>query len=240
MKTKFWIPLMFLLACAGGVDKTLEEVRFHLDKGEFQAAVTKARQAVADDPTNTDAQFLLASALMGGSVLSPSANCEPEDTGYLGLLACLQDNQEPGESGFVTFVRIAPSVESKILDLEEARDLLVTLTGATVTGGQSLKDVFLQLWMARLFEISGVTTRLALCTDNFDATAVQGDDLDRFQDNLSNVNDDADAAGLPESAAMDDRLTKIADDIETAVDLAGGDVDAGVAAYFTAQNDSCK
>ena len=121
-KTKVYILFILLIAgfsgCASNLDRNLEEIQFLLDQGKFSEALTKARDVVAANPDNVDAQFLLASALLGDSVISQRSKC-PNDTGYLGLIACLQDSQGEGESGFLTFTRIAPDTTDKLGELEE-------------------------------------------------------------------------------------------------------------------------
>jgi hypothetical protein len=243
MKTTIWASLLLMFGCAGGVDQQLEEVQFLLDHGQFSAAVAEARAAVAAEPANLEAQFLLASALLGDSVLVPSGKCHAAngvhvgDIGYLGLLACLQDEKQEGESAFATFIRIAPTVTEKIGELQEARDLLIGLTSGMA--GNRLRDTYLQLWIARQFEISSVTTRIALCTPEFNASALSANDLTRFQDNLATVNGDALNAGLPSDFALNERVTSIGSELATAISDAGGDTAAGSANFFNTQNGQC-
>lgn len=241
-----------LFSCAGDQDKLLEEIQFLLDDAKFEQAVEKARTAVANDSTDINAQFLLASALIGNSVLSGGGGCPATDTGFLGLIACLQDEQSQGESGFLTFTRIAPSAGDKITQLEEARDILVSLT-AQATGSQ-LQNIFLQLYFARLFEISGAITRIGANSENngcnnfptgpldttriddipdeFNPNALNDSQSARFQNNLDNVNSDATNAGLPSDFTLNDRITNIVSDLTAAINAAAN-LAQGTADFFS-------
>ncbi len=223
MKARFLWAAVLVVGCAGGVDKKIEETQYLLDDGNFSAAIVKAREIVASDPTNVQGQFLLASALMGDSMLGARAAC-PNDTGYLGLLACLLDDPSPNKD-FASFARIAPDTLAKVGELEEARDILIALTG-TVPAANA-RDIYAQLFVARLDEIAAVTKRIGLCTAGFDANALTADQVTRFQDNLENAGPDATKAGFSDGLGLTERLTKISDAITTA---------GGVSIFFTAQN----
>lgn len=231
MKGKLFLAALLVVGCAGSFDTKIEETQFLLDQGQFAEALVKARELVAEDATNVEAQFLLASSLLGDSVISartsPRSQCLEEDVGYLGLMACLLDNQGADETAFLTFVRIAPDTTEKIEELQEARDVLIALA-ATATGTR-LKDVYLQLWVARLFEISTTTLQIGLCTGNFNADALSADELDRFQNNLDNVNDDGQNADLPDDFSLNERILEIGNALAT----------EGAATFFTNQNAEC-
>ncbi len=240
------------LSCVTGDQKTLEEIGFLLDDGEFTEAITKARGAVANDPTNPEARFLLASALLGDAALSGGNDCAAEDTGWLGLIACLQDEQQTGESGFLTFNRIAPQVTDKLANLEEAANILAQLFSEG-TAGSLGRDVCLQLYVARLFEISGAITRIGATSENEICNAIPGhankdeipDDFApnalnetqsiRFDSNLNTVNANATCAGLPSDFALGARILSIASDLTAAIAAAAGDLPTGVEDFFTAE-----
>ncbi|MFH1262518.1 MAG: hypothetical protein V1495_03605 [Pseudomonadota bacterium] len=213
MKAKSLFLSVLLAGCAGGTSADLEQIQFMLDHGQFAAAVTQAQAVVNASPTNLEAQFLLASAQIGDSMLGTHSRCKATDTGYIGLLACLQDPKtatDPGDFG--TFLRIAPDTTAKLSILQDATNGLIALTGTQKDPGR-LRDVYLQLWMARLFEIGSVTTQLGACTASFDPNALSADELQRFKDNLANVNSDGANAGLPSSLGLNDRITSISNDL---------------------------
>jgi hypothetical protein len=238
MKIPAFLSILLLAGCVGDFDQNVEEAKFLLDRGEFSAAVAKAREAVAEKPESLEARFLLASALLGDAALTTSSRCaNPADTGYLGLLACLQDEKREGESAFVTFTRIAPTVADKVASLAEARDLLIALLPSS--SGSQLRNTYLQLWVARHFEIASVTTRIALCTSAFNAAALTSEELTRFQENLASVNGDGRNAGLSDSLSLNERVTTIGTELASAIANAGGDASAGSAAFFNAQNGQC-
>jgi hypothetical protein len=212
MKAKLLCLLLVSFGCSGGVDNKMEEVQFLLDQGNYAAAMTKASEAVAEAPDNQQAKFLLASAMIGDSVITARSRC-PNDTGYLGLLACLQDNQSANEATpMMTFYRIAPDEATKLGELESATDMLVTLT-TTVQDPALLRDSYLQLWVARLFEISGVTTRLGVCTSNYHPDALTDAQFERFKTNLNEIPGDADKAGLPIDLGLNTRTIDILNSI---------------------------
>ncbi len=248
-----FISLFLLLRCSSGLERQIEEVQFLLDDGKYSEAVDKARLAVSNDPENVDARLLLASALLGDALLSGGKGCDETDTGFLGLVACLQDQQSEGETDFITFSRVAPDVNDQVAKLEEARDTLITLTGEAQ--GAELRDVFLKLYFARLFEISGAVTRLGANSDNeicnsspdsafkddvpdsFLANALSADQVSRFQDNLENVNDDGQSAGLPDDFSLNERITSILVDLTSSINAAGDNA-TGAANFFDDQFNS--
>jgi hypothetical protein len=233
MKAKLFLAALLVLSCAGGSDQKLEQVQFLLDHGLFSQAAVKAREIVATNPANTEGQFLLASALLGDATLNKSVRCRPEDIGYLGLLACLLDDKKAGESAFCTFARIAPDTTVKLDELLEARSILIGLP-ATISATRQ-RDTYLQLYMARLFDISAVTTVLGVGSTSFNPNALDTAGITRFQDDLANVNDDGTNAGLPKSFGLDDRVTELLTKLTTAIETAGGNMSDGAAAFFSAQ-----
>jgi hypothetical protein len=212
--------LLLLTGCVGSVDQKLEQIQFMLDQGQYAEAATAAAEVVAASPDNLQARFLFASARLGQSSLSARSRC-PNDTGYLGILACLQDERTSTEtSDLATFRRIAPDNTDRIGELETATDTLIGLT-STVTDPTFLRDVYLQLWMARMFEIAGVTTQLKACTTEFDPNLSDAE-LARFRSNLENAPGDAANAGLPGDLELNSRVSSILDGLNaatTAVDF---------------------
>lgn len=219
---------LLLIGCASDIDKKIEEIRFLLDHGKFSEAVTEAQQVVDAAPDNQEGQFLLATALFGDAVLTARTKCKnSNDTGYLGLVACIMDSKTSG-TDLGTFTRIAPDDTTQLDKLEECTNTLVNLT-ATATGAR-LQDVYLQLWVSRLFEIAGVTTRL--CVPTFNPSALTSDEITRFQTNLGQVNDDAAHANLPSSFDISTRIGTILADFLAAI-AAAGDQATGAAQFFT-------
>jgi len=216
------LPFLWLLACASSFDSHIEEAQFHLDKGEYALAEASAQAALDSDPTSVDATFLLASALIGKSVLG-------ENSTYLTLISKIQEDRQPGESNFATFVRIAPPTTAALSDLETARDKLIPLVSKAQ--GSQVQDVSLQLYVARLFEISGAVTRIGantpdrLCNkdhtipkrdgvpDGLRANALTTAQSARFNDNVNKVNADGARAGLPTDFALNDRMIEMAHDL---------------------------
>ena len=98
------------------------------------------------------------------------------------------------------------------------------------------KDVYLQLYVARLFEIAGAVTRIGAITDTSTchADALTAPQAERFQDNLNNVNSDGENAGLPTDFALIDRIDTIGSALTTAVNAQGGDLLMGIEAFFKA------
>jgi tetratricopeptide (TPR) repeat protein len=236
---------MALVGCAGDVDKNIESARFLIDQGKFTEAIAAAEAALAEDPGNVEAAYLLGTAQLGKGVLG-------EGQTFLGLFADLQEDNETGESDFETFVRIAPDTTATLTDLEAATDTLAAL--APNAGSEFRTAAYFKLYLARLFEIAGAITRIGAnqldgpdneCNadpndpdsdgipDAFKPDALgSGDRAARFQTNLDTVNDDAAAAGLTEEFALTGRLKDISDALAADITAEGGDVAAGVQKFF--------
>ncbi|MFH1017482.1 MAG: hypothetical protein V1798_04775 [Pseudomonadota bacterium] len=203
------LAFLFLAAgCVGSRDSAVEQAQFLLDHGNYTEAAALLQPVVAANPQDDQATFLLASALIGKSVLGTSRS-------YLGLFADLLNDPSTGETGFQTFARIAPASSSSISDLEAATDLLENLT--TFASSVQLGDVYLQLYISRLFEISGVITQVGVCGAGYDPTAFVADTAanDRFQQNLDQVNGDGVNAGIPSDFPLTSRITSIVEDLNT-------------------------
>ncbi len=203
-----WIVMLALLAasCAGSRDKAVEDAQFLLDQGNYTEAAAAVQPIVAANPKDQQATFILASALLGNGVLG-------EHGSYLGLLSKLLGDQG-SKTGFQTFGRIAPTTAG-LPDLQEARDLLINL--ATFVDADNQKNVYLQLYMARLYEIASVITVTGACSaTGYNPQALTSSDQDRFKDNLNNVNDDGQKAGLPTDFGLNDRITTILNNLNLA------------------------
>ncbi len=231
-----------LLSCASDVNKNLEEARFLLDKGEYAAAETSCRAALAEDPSNHDGKFLLASSLIGQAFLANGRS-------YLGLMSNVEKDKKSGESDFETFARIAPELAGDTLkNIQDARDVLISIPKDIRT-----VDDYLQLYVTRLFEIATVNSQIGatsadkLCNadhaspnkdgvpDDFDPSALSGSAATRFEDNVSNINSDGRHAGLPSSFALNDRLTNVSTDLAKEITAAGGDAQVGAQNYLAKQ-----
>jgi hypothetical protein len=230
-----------LTHCADPVAGHIENAQFLLDEGRYTEALVEAQKAVDADPDNVQANFLKASAMIGISILG-------EGETYLSFLANLMDEKEAGESDLQTFVRVAPSDTESLSVLEDARDLLIDLT--SMAEGRQLQRVYLQLYMARLFEIAGATTRLGAVSpneecnadpnnamkdtipDDFDPDALTDEEGTRYQDNMDNLESDSVNAGLGADFGLNDRIAEMKADMDAAIDAAG-DAQEGLSDYFT-------
>ncbi|HLG19272.1 MAG TPA: hypothetical protein VI895_05585 [Bdellovibrionota bacterium] len=237
------IGLLLCVGCASDAEKNLEEARFLLDKGEFAQAETKARSAVAENPADTGAQFTLASALIGVSFLG--------DGTYLGKLASLQDAAAGSGFGFQTIASIAPSAFSgeEYTKLQEARDILIGIADSCANE----KDCYLQLYMARIFEIAAVNQIIGGATadnvcnadptqavsdgipDGLDTSGLDSAQAQRFQDNLDNVNSDGVKAGLPSDFSLTDHFFTLSSGLSDAIAVAGSDQLQGAKDYLNSQ-----
>lgn len=236
------LALMFV-ACAGAVDKNIEDAQFLLDKAEFAKAETKARAALVADPNSSEAKYVLAESLMGQSALGDGET-------FVTLLGRLLLEPDAGESGLETFGRIAPNSDSETrAKLEEARDTLLDIPEP-----ERSKEVYLQIMFARMLEVSVYLNLIGaadstdlLCNatgtagtdgvpDGFtDPDALSADQSARFQDNLDSMPSDAESAGFPADFVLIQRTTDLASELATAQDLAdflknqiGDPADAGL------------
>lgn len=221
---------LFGVACVESRNKTIEEIEFLLDSGKFDEAITKSRELLVTDANDLDAQKLLASSLLGKTALSGGSGCAETDTGILGLLACLLDAQGADETELETFGRIAPAL-SQLTDLEEATDIFKTLSqNETIQADeQGKKNVYLKLFLSRMFEIGGAISRIGgnsantecnnampLCPgcidqvpDDFNASALTPDQETRFREHLSEINSDGQNAGLDVDFSLFERINEI-------------------------------
>lgn len=220
------LPLISIvfLGCANDQDKRLEEIRFLLDKGKFSEALALAEESVTDQPGDLKAKALLAEASLASGALGGNPNCQPEDLGLIGLLACLQDPVSATETDLEIFRRVAPSDETKIAQVETATDLLVELSTSDISD----RNIYLLLFLSRLFEISGATTKVgANCqfVVGFDAS-----DQARFTANLEALPADGVNAGFPQDFGLFDTVEQI----QTALEVTAN---GNFAAFFT--NELC-
>ena len=222
------IAFFTLVGCASSSDRKIEEARFLLDEGKFEEAEVKAREAVAENPTSVEAQFLLASTLIGVSFLG--------DESYLEKLATVQESSGAANK-FTIFNDILPSElpSEKLALLYESRDILIDIPDSAKT-----KDIWLQQYMARLFEIASVSSVIGATSDDACASAsynpsgLSADQLSRFQDNLDNINSDGDMAGLPDDFSLDEAFVEISMQLTAAIISAGNEVQ-GTADFFNTQ-----
>ncbi len=200
---------LWAAGCAGSRDSSIEEAQFLLDHSKFTEAAALVQPIVTANPQDEQATFVLASALLGKAVLGNNRT-------YLGLLGDLLETPASGETEFQTFARIAPDSSDQLSDLETATNLLKNLT--TFVKTLSSEDVYLQLYISRLFEIAGVVTQVGVCaTGGYDPTAFIADtgETARFQDNLANVNGDGKKAGLPTDFPLVSRISSISETINS-------------------------
>lgn len=216
------LPLLFaslsIVGCADDARRDLEEVRFLLDDGKYEQAFDLAQEIVDDHPDNLQARFYLAEAsLASGGLSGGNADCEEGDVGLLGLLACLQDDKSSAESEIATFRRIAPANRAKLDQVEFATDAFVDLSATAIES----KNLYLLLFLSRLFEISGPVVLLGArdpgSCDNGDTLSAAEED--RFNDNLDKIAGDGAKAGLPDDFPLFERINEIREQIEMAASL---------------------
>lgn len=191
---------LFVQGCVNSSESRLEEVRSLLDKGRFDDALALAQVSVDEDPENLQARSYLAEANLGAGALSGTPDCPVGDTGVLGLLACLQDDAEAGQSKLQTFRRIAPANATKVAQIEAATDQFQELAGSAISN----RNIYLLLFLSRLFEISGALTLV-------DSNCVIGADFDgtRFSANLDALPSDGANAGLPSDLSLFNSINEI-------------------------------
>ena len=210
--------VFFLSGCADDADRKLEEIRFLLDDGKYDQALELAQGLVEDHPDNLKAQFYLAEAnLASGGLSGGNPNCEDGDVGMLGLLACLQDDNAGGESNMSTFRRIAPATEAKLAQVQTATDLLVELSSTELES----KNLYLLLFLSRLFEISGPIVTLGAIEPGScsNGNTLSSTEEARFDENLDTIESDGKKAGLPEDFSLFTRIGEIQQEIEDAASL---------------------
>lgn len=237
--------VLVLAACVSSSNEKKEEIRFLLDARNYLPAIELARELTEANPRDIESQKLLASALLGQGGFSGTPNCPQGDDGLLGLIACVSDEGAAGETDLEILSRISPSLEG-ILLLEEASDILSELA-TRETDPSDLKDIYLRLYISRLFEIAGTLTRIGVISENevcnecendfypfvacvndkkdrvpdaFDANALTPAQETRFLANLENINDDGRNAGLSSDFDLSSRLNRILNDALAEVSLA--------------------
>ncbi|MCB0272379.1 MAG: hypothetical protein KDD46_05135 [Bdellovibrionales bacterium] len=216
------VTAFLFTACASNAEKAIEEARFLLDKGEFEQAIDKLDDIVDDDPTNLEATFLLATAYVGQAASEPRINCEEEDTGILGLLACfLREKTDDDRLGLATFARIAPATLTEVDNVRTGIDLLadIDLDDITRSNSFSEKDVYAQIAIARMLTLSTITTISEANTgDEADCNAslISSSEADDFRSDLAQVQEDLDNAGFPSNFALITRSRDILDAINNA------------------------
>lgn len=235
MKNRFLIGAltMLLIACVQNTEQNLEEARFLLDQGKFSQAVSLLEPILVDEPSNTEAKFLLASAYVGEAALSPNHNCQSTDTGYLGTLACLLDDKSADDdSGLKTFNRISPDNNDLDDELQRAIDLLVSVKKFNDKTPE--KDVALQRLIARVFAVSAVFKTVEAnspntqCNgggpgvddvpDDYDSSVLTSAQASNFRKNLEGIKADATIVGF----ADDFNLVTRINDILASLDAIGG------------------
>ncbi|MCB0327596.1 MAG: hypothetical protein KDD52_08260 [Bdellovibrionales bacterium] len=242
------LSTFLLVSCVGSADKAIEQAKFYLDKGEFSKAIEIIEPIAQNSPENDEAQFVYASALIGDASLTPRSGCQAGDVGYLGLLACLQDAPQGGESDIDTFVRIAPDDADKIDQLIQATGILENLDAGSI----SSQDIAFQRMISRLFEIASVLTLIGATSENnvcntapmsglsddvpddFDHVnpALTTAQSDRFSNNLDKISEDSEEAGLGSTFVLAKRASSILDDVQQDIISQGGDSALGLHVFF--------
>jgi hypothetical protein len=231
MKNRFLIGAlaMLMFSCASDSQKGLEEARFLLDKGEFDAAIAAVEPILETEPNNNEAKFILASALVGNFALSPKDGCQDTDTGYLGVLACLLDDKDSGDTnGLKTFARIAPESGANNDDIRQAVSLLKSIE--TFDANTPRVDVALQRLVARSFALStafqvvGAVSANTVCNaggpgvddvpDDYDNTNIDSIEASDFRANLEGIQVDAAIVGFEGSFNLVNRANAILDDLD--------------------------
>ncbi|MCB0307966.1 MAG: tetratricopeptide repeat protein [Bdellovibrionales bacterium] len=198
---------LFFQSCVDSTESNLEQVRSLLDQARYEEAEALASTLYNEDPTNLEAKYFLAEASLANGALSGNPNCPAGDVGLLGLLACIQDPAGAGETEFETFRKIAPSSEEKIAKVETATNLLAELAVSEI----SSQNIYLLLFLSRLFEIAGSTTRVGSdCSVNLTAEQEA-----RFSENLDVLPSDGNGAGLPSDLGLYNKL----DTVKTALEV---------------------
>lgn len=224
MKKSFLLLLLSvtLLSCASDSQQAIEEARFLLDNGSFAEAIDKLDDIVADDPTNLEATFLLSTAYVGQAANEPRTQCEDEDTGILGLLACfLREKSNSDRLGLATFARIAPATETEVANVRTGINLLTGIDHDDITGDNSFssQDVYAQIAIARMITLSTIATisRANTGTEaDCDADLIEEDDAVNFRADLDTVQSDLDNAGFPSDFRLLTRAADIFDTLENA------------------------
>lgn len=237
MKKKLFIGALaaLMLSCASGTQSDIEKARFLLDEGEFQQAIDLMDPIVAADSSNNEAKFILGSALIGNFALEPKSGCQAEDTGYLGVLACLLDDKESGDTnGLQTFARIAPEDSGSNDDINRAVEILVSIDEFSENVPEV--DVALQRLVARSFDIS-VTFQIAGANspnvnqcytggtgqdeipDDYDSSNIDRLEAQSFRDNLEAIEVDAKLVGFGDDFNLISRANNILADIDANTSL---------------------
>ncbi|MCC7460153.1 MAG: hypothetical protein IT286_02510 [Proteobacteria bacterium] len=231
MKKQFLIGALAVLmfSCASDKQKGLEEARFLLDKGEFDAAIEQVQPIYEADPNNNEAKFIYASALIGNFALSPKPGCQATDTGYLGVLACLLDDKDEDDSnGLRTFGRIAPDDDSENASIKLAVNLLISIDEFSEITPRI--DVALQRLVARSFSLSTTFKTVEANSPNLECNAggagvdeVPDDfassnilqaEAANFRENLEGIEADAKIVGFEGSFNLVGRANAILDDLD--------------------------
>ena len=220
---------VLILSCASTEQKNLEHARFLLDKGECAQAIELVDPMLADDPDNTEAKFILGSALVGNFALEDKNGCQESDTGYLGILACLLDDKDADDqNGLKTFGRIAPTDSTSNEDINRAVETLVSIEDFSERVPE--KDVALQRLVARAFNISatfqiaGISSPNVDCNaggagvdeipDDYDATNINSIEAARFRENLEGIQADAIIVGFEADFNLIARANNILEDLD--------------------------
>ena len=239
-RKKLSLPLLLLFlvsfsltSCVDSLNRDIEEIQFLLDAGDYDEAIRIGENLISEDSTNREASVLLASAYLGRGSLSGGAGCQDEDTGVVGLLACVVDSRSNNESNLETFSRIAPP-EERISDVERAVELLsASKTEVSLSTDEvEFRDISLKLFVARIFFVSsgltfvGATSENQVCNSNenaplkddvpdeYDSSVITEDYADEYLLNLETLNQDGADGGFPSDFDLFSRIVDIRQEIE--------------------------
>ncbi|MCB1198458.1 MAG: hypothetical protein KDK51_08785 [Deltaproteobacteria bacterium] len=210
------------ISCASNTQEAIEEARFLLDKGSYEEAIDKLADIVADDPSNLEATFLLSSAYVGQAANSQRAQCEADDTGILGLLACfLRTKSSNDRLGIATFARIAPATLTEVANVRSGINLLLDIDHDNITQNNSFssQDVYALIAIARMITLSTIATISQANTGDeseCDADQINDTQATDFRNDLDLVQGDLENAGFPSDFRLLTRATSIFDTLENA------------------------
>ena len=212
---------LFFSHCSPGLNEQIEMADFLLDQGKFQDAVNFLEILDNRYPDNIEIKTRLASAHISNAVLT-------DDRSYLGLVADYFEDKEAGETDFGHFSRKSPQMTQE--NMQEIGFAKTILKDEIPDGIKNPKE-WLQLGFARLLEINyiGVVLTGALGEDNYcnadplkgpdgipddyDSSALTGENEAMFDEDVSAADDDFVNAGLPEDKGIIPTIRRISDDL---------------------------
>lgn len=222
--------LIFGLSCGDTEGTLLEEVEFHLDRGEYSLAIDKAQRALEINPDSVRAKFFLATASIGQNFLG-------EGRTYLGLIADYARAVEAGNKRPLrNFLLVGGTdlTEAIVQKMEEAQDLLLSIP----LEGRS-PDIYLQIYVVRIFEIAvalgimGVLSDDEVCNanqananrdgvpDKLLETILTKEQAERLRDNLKNTKEDGERAGFVPDFELSEQIDTASQALETAIEETG-------------------